>query len=67
MDYINITTCPTDEDILSCFDYRICKYMLHNDCIYADRCKMLHRSESKEDLLRENALKIQRGDNDVRN
>ena len=41
--------------------------MLHNDCIYADRCKMLHYSESKEARLHENALKIQRGDNSDKN
>lgn len=57
MDFINITICPTDEEILKCFDYRICKHMLHNDCIYADRCNMLH----------DNVLKIQRGDKDNEN
>lgn len=50
MDIITINTCPTDKDILNCIDYEICKYDLHNNCIYADRCNALHDLELSNNL-----------------
>lgn len=47
MDIITINTCPTDEDILNCIDYETCKHDLHNNCIYADRCNVLHNEKCK--------------------
>lgn len=50
MDIITINLYPTDEDILNCIDYKICKYDLHNDCIYADRYNSLHCLELSNNL-----------------
>lgn len=50
MDIITITICPTDEDILNCIDYEMCKHDLHNNCIYTDRCNILHYLELSNNL-----------------
>ncbi len=47
MDIITITVCPTDEAILNYIDYETCKHDLRNDCIYADRCNVLHNEKCK--------------------
>ena len=47
MDIITITVCPTDEAILNYIDYETCKHDLCNDCIYADRCNVLHNEKCK--------------------